>query len=298
MPQEEVFPDLGHDAPYTSDSTYFGRNSYVEYYPGDLPIIISAPHGGSEQPQEIPNRTYGTMVNDANTKELTKTIMFALQSAYGGRPHVIINNLDRKKMDANRDFTEAAQGNRYAKRAWEEYQFYIQSAKNKVVQDFEYGLFIDMHGHGVNPDGFYDLRIWLGYLLTSDDLDKSDEELERTLYQNKSSIRTLSAVSPEGFVAVLRGPNSMGDMLGAVGYASLPSIESPSPNGMRYFSGGFNTLMHGSSSDAGRISAIQFELPKPGIRELSSERTAFAQALVKILKSYFEVHYGMDLENL
>ncbi|MDC3133164.1 hypothetical protein OA501_03020 [Flavobacteriaceae bacterium] len=294
--EEELFPSLGHDAPYNTTTTYFGRNRYVEYYPGDLPIVFSAPHGGAELPAEIPNRTYGTLVNDANTKELTKAIMYALQTAYGSRPHVIINNLDRKKMDANRDLTEAAQGNIYAERAWEEFQFYIETAKNKVIQDFEYGLFIDLHGHGVNPDGFYDLRIWLGYLLTAEELNKSDDQLDTMSYQNKSSIRTLARVSPESFVEVLRGSNSMGDLLEASGYGSLPSSQSPSPNGMRYFSGGFNTLKHGSSTDAGRISAIQFELPSPGVRELASDRTAFANALTSILASYFEIHYGMTLD--
>ena len=36
------------------------------------------------------------------TKELSKAVMDVLKSNYGSRPHLIINNLDRKKMDANR----------------------------------------------------------------------------------------------------------------------------------------------------------------------------------------------------
>src|SRR5687767_11336325 len=31
-------------------TTYFGRNSYVEYIAGNIPLIISAPHGGVETP--------------------------------------------------------------------------------------------------------------------------------------------------------------------------------------------------------------------------------------------------------
>ena len=65
--KEEVFPKLGHDAPYYADSMYYGREKYIEYYAGNLPIILSVPHGGREVPSEIPDRSYGTMVTDDNT---------------------------------------------------------------------------------------------------------------------------------------------------------------------------------------------------------------------------------------
>ena len=65
--KEEVFPALGHDAPYYLDSVYYGREEYIEYHPGNIPIILSVPHGGWLIPDEIPDRTYGTMVTDDNT---------------------------------------------------------------------------------------------------------------------------------------------------------------------------------------------------------------------------------------
>ncbi|MFM2081749.1 MAG: hypothetical protein RL380_440, partial [Verrucomicrobiota bacterium] len=43
--------------PYVPGSTYFGRSNYIEYAAGDLPFIMSAPHGGSLTPSEIPDRT-------------------------------------------------------------------------------------------------------------------------------------------------------------------------------------------------------------------------------------------------
>ncbi len=39
--KEEVFPVLGHDAPYYLDSVYYGREEYIEYHPGNIPIILS-----------------------------------------------------------------------------------------------------------------------------------------------------------------------------------------------------------------------------------------------------------------
>ena len=68
--KEEVFPNLGHDAPYYTDSVYYGREKYIEYFAGNLPIILSVPHGGREIPGEIPDRSWGTMVTDDNTYEM------------------------------------------------------------------------------------------------------------------------------------------------------------------------------------------------------------------------------------
>ena len=117
----EVFPELGHDGPYQSGKVYFGREKYIEYYAGNIPIILSAPHGGQLTPEEISDRTYGTFVTDLNTYELTKTIMDSMIVRFGGYPHVILCKLKRTKLDANRDSIEAAQENKYALRAWQEY---------------------------------------------------------------------------------------------------------------------------------------------------------------------------------
>ena len=72
--EHEVFEELGYDKPYEYGNIYYGRNKYVEFHPGSLPIIVSAPHGGDMVPMEIPDRTYGTTVTDSNTKEITLAI--------------------------------------------------------------------------------------------------------------------------------------------------------------------------------------------------------------------------------
>ena len=265
----EVFPELGHDGPYQSGKVYFGREKYIEYYAGNLPIILSAPHGGQLTPDEISDRTYGTFVTDLNTYELTKTIMDSMIVRFGGYPHVILCKLKRTKLDANRDSIEAAQENKYALRAWQEYHHYIEVAKKKITNDQGSGLFLDIHGHGINPDGFYDLRTWLGYLISSEELDQSNGALNTNSYQSKSSISAWVDSSSYSFIEVLRGKVSFGSILDSLGYKSLPSINDLSPDGMRYFSGGYNTARHGSRS-GGVISSIQIELPKPGIRDNQS----------------------------
>ena len=168
---QDTFPELGHDGPYFEDSIYFGREEYIEYHSGSLPIIISAGHGGWKEPTEIPDRTEGTTVTDINTYQLTKVIMDTLTARFGGKPHVILCLLERLKLDANREIEEAAGGNLYAERAWEEYHHYLDIAKELVTMNHGSGILFDIHGHGENPDGFYDLRTWLGYLIKGDEKD-------------------------------------------------------------------------------------------------------------------------------
>ena len=292
----EVFPELGHDGPYQSGKVYFGRENYIEYHAGNLPIILSAPHGGQLTPDEISDRTYGTFVTDLNTYELTKTIMDSMIVRFGGYPHVILCKLKRTKLDANRDSIEAAQENKYALRAWQEYHHYIEVAKKKITNDQGSGLFLDIHGHGINPDGFYDLRTWLGYLISSEELDQSNGVLNTNSYQSKSSISAWVDSSSYSFIEVLRGKVSFGSILDSLGYKSLPSINDLSPDGMRYFSGGYNTARHGSRS-GGVISSIQIELPKPGIRDNQSTWSSYSKALNSTISEYYNIHLNRNIKN-
>lgn len=47
---------------FVPGQSYFGRNDYVEYIPGELPVVLSAPHGGSLEPEEIAPRDRKSVV--------------------------------------------------------------------------------------------------------------------------------------------------------------------------------------------------------------------------------------------
>ena len=239
-----VFSDLGEDGPYNYGQTYQGRNGYTTYYPGNIPVILSIPHGGDISPSEISNRTYGVSVTDSNTIELGIAIRNYFYSNYNIRPYVIINNLKRTKLDANRDRIEAAQGNIYAERAFDEFHFYIEKAREDIITKFGTGVLFDIHGHGINPDGFNDLRTWIGYLLTSDELDNSNDYIDKNISINDVSIYSLLNSSGQSLSELLSGPNSLGALFEDNNYTALPSPQSRSPEGMRYFSGGYLSLIH------------------------------------------------------
>ena len=291
------FEDLGSDAPYLYGQSYYGRNAYTTYYPGNIPIILSIPHGGDITPSEISNRTYGVTVTDSNTIELGMAISNYLFSNYNIRPHVVINNLKRTKLDANRDKTEAAQGNIFAERAFDEFHYYISSARDEIIKNFNTGLLFDIHGHGANPDGFVDLRTWIGYLLSGSELDSSDGYINQNINIDETSIYSIINSSDESLSNLIRGPNSLGSIFERNDYTALPSSESPSPEGMRYFSGGFNTFLYGTNKNF-NFSAIQLEFPYPGLRDTSASRNLFAIAFSEIIHEYFLSHYDIDLFSL
>ncbi len=272
---------------YEPGTSYFGRASYVEYIPGRLPVVLSAPHGGTLEPREIPDRTYGVTVSDRRTLELTLAVREALLALTGYAPHVVLSHLRRTKLDPNREIVEAAQESPYAEQAWKEFQGWIGTARTTVEQDFERGLYFDMHGHGHELD-----RLELGYLLSADELNQSDASLDALAVVASSSIRDLGRESPLRFSQLLRGPTSLGGYLGAEGVRSVPSPADPSPGASAYFSGGYNTRQHGSSMDGETVSGIQIEHHFPGIRDTEENRRAYAARLARVIRDYMLEHYG------
>ena len=175
---------------YTPGVSYFGTHGYTEYIPGSLPIIISAPHGGYLEPEVIPNRTCFDAVyaTDAYTQELIRDIQNSIYAEFGCYAHVVINLLDRKKLDANRNLAEGACGNDSAKQAWNDFNDFLDIAENTVMEQYGKGLYIDLHGHG-NPKQ----RLEIGYLLYDDELQLTDAELNTDTYINYSSTFKCSA---------------------------------------------------------------------------------------------------------
>lgn len=276
--------------PYVPGQTYFGRSNYIEYIAGNLPVIITEPHGGSLQPAEIPDRTYGTFATDSNTEDLVRKMRTELQNLTGLVPHVIMCRLDRDKIDANREIVEGAQGDPEAKQAWNEFHNFIGAAQTNINTTQPRGFYLDIHGHGHDIQ-----RLELGYLLSSTQLGFSDATLNGSVtYENQSSIRTLSQHSPAPFATVLRGSNSFGAMIVAEGYPAVPSPTDPDPAGDPYFNGGYNTDRY-SSANGGTIDGLQIESNYDGVRDTAANRTAYAKALARVLEQIFATHYGINL---
>ncbi len=270
---------------FTPNQHYFGRNNYIEYIAGNSPFIISAPHGGSLVPDEIPDRTIGTTTKDANTEDLAREIQTAYFALTGKYPHVIINQLHRIKLDANREIVEGTAGNQYAIQAWNEFQTFIDSAKAQVTRSYGKGFYIDIHGHGHTIQ-----RLELGYILSSSQLELSDNTLNANVgYRNISSIRTMASNAGIPFADLLRGESSLGTFFEYHGYPAVPSSLQHDPGGNSYFNGGYNTDRHGSA-DGGVISGLQIESNYDGVRDTDANRKTYAKVIVEVVDNYLNLH--------
>ncbi|MEL6805448.1 MAG: T9SS type A sorting domain-containing protein, partial [Bacteroidota bacterium] len=269
---------------------YFDSTGFVEYRAGNLPIIISAPHGGNWRPDSIPDRncsgcSYGI---DSYTRVISWGMYDAFVEQTGCYPHLIMNRLHRIKFDANRDIGDAADGNLLVEQAWQNYHAFIDSAKAKLTADFGRGLFLDIHGHAHTIQ-----RIELGYLLSRAELQMPDSSLNSIDLIAESSIRSLSGDNIQAFshAQLLRGVESLGSLLDLQGFPSVPSFTDPHPNGNEaYFSGGYNTVRHGSRDNGGSIDAIQIELNQ-SIRFDDSTRAVLIDSLTASALAYYSLHY-------
>ncbi len=268
--------------------THWGTNGYIEYVEGNLPLVLSAPHGGYLKPTEIPDRTYGVTIQDRRTQELARAWLRAFRDRTGRQPHLILCHLHRIKLDANRDIIEAAQGNKIAEQAWREYHTFIDRAKAAVDAHFGAGYYIDIHGHSHPVDW-----VELGYLLSAGDLALPDTALRNPAYINKSSIRALALKPGVDFPEVLRGQSSLGARLALRGYRTVPSPADPSPGTQGYFMGGYNTVRHGSR-DSGTIDGTQFEHPW-SIRQNAATRETFSKFLAEAMDLHFAGYYRIAL---
>ncbi len=276
--------------PFTPGVSYFGRSNYIEYIAGELPVIFSAPHGGTLAPAEIPDRTYGTFTTDSNTDDLARKLRTEFGNRFGLLPHVVICRLDRDKIDCNRDIVEGAQGDPKTEIAWNEFHGFIVASRTNLIAQHGRGFYVDVHGHGHAIQ-----RLELGYLLSSGQLGLADATLNgSTTYRNQSSIRRLATESPLNFAAVLRGSNSFGALIANEGYPAVPSPDMPNPAGDPYFDGGYNTQIYGSIG-GGPIDGLQIESNFTDVRDFGTNRTAYAQALARVLERYFAQHYGVNL---
>ncbi len=265
----------------------FGEGNYIEYIAGDLPLIICAPHGGREVPEEFPDRTRGVIQIDTNTQELARAVAAEITSRTGHYPHVIICRLARKKLDCNREIGEAAAGHPAAERAWGEYHAFIEKACAAAVAKSGKGFLLDLHGQSHK-----DQRIELGYLHSIETLALPDAALNAPGVAAAGSLRLVAASSKLPYAQLLRGPQSLGGLIEAQGYRAAPSPSLPSPV-LPFFIGGYTVARHTRAPS--KIAGLQIESNLVGVRDTAAAREKFARALVSALGEFLAGQFAMPL---
>ena len=269
---------------FKAGQSYFGRNKYIEYIPGTLPIIIIAPHGGYLTPSSIPPMA-NTLERDGGSQEYTHLVAHNLFKLTGHYPHRIINHLTRDRLQANSDKVEATNRNPEAAQAFDEFHNYIEQAKTFVKATCSRGLLLDLHTNG-HDEGWVEL----GFGLTGSDLNLNSDQLNQTQYFGKTTLHGLILNSKHSFIEIIRGPSSLGGFLNSAGIKVVPSPQFPGPKSGGYFDGGYNVRKHGSQYGGG-IDAIQIESHFNYVNSGKENREAYSKKLSEAILNFFKSHY-------
>ncbi|MBL9200729.1 MAG: N-formylglutamate amidohydrolase [Opitutaceae bacterium] len=272
-------------------SYYFSFDPYVEYVAGDLPIVLTSPHGGRLKPDTIRNRTKGVTDMDVNTQELARAVLDALHALSGRHAHLVASHLHRSKLDPNREIVEAAQGDPMAERAWREFHDTVRLAIDSAVARHGFAFLIDLHGHA-HPIP----RLELGYALSTRQLNVPDAEFDRSGVIAVSTLRDLHARRGGSAAALLRGPRSLGALFAARGLRAIPSPAEPQPEGHPYFNGGYIVRRHAAAPDTPKVDGLQIECPRAGVRDTAEARARFANITAEVLAVFLQENHDFRLD--
>ncbi len=264
---------------------YLGTERYVEYLAGDLPIVLTSPHGGRLKPDSIPNRTEGATDIDANTQELARSLADEFFLRTGHRVHLVASHLHRLKLDPNREIKEAAAGNATAERAWTEYHAAIRGALAAAVARHSFAFLVDLHGHA-HPIA----RLELGYALDAKQLNRTDTAFDSAGLIAVSTISDLHTRLGGSAATLLRGPTSLGALFAARGYRATPSPADAQPGDGPFFSGGYTVRQHAGGATP-QVDGLQIECHRVGVRDTPENRAKFARVAAEVLTLFVEAHY-------
>lgn len=230
---------------------------------GDLPIILSAPHGGSERIPGVPERT-GDNANrfvrtaDFRTAQLTAELADAIEEKLGKRPYVVVARFHRKYIDPNRPAKDAYESER-AKPHYDAYHAALAKARADVTKRFGRGLLLDVHGQGTTKHAIY-----------------------RGTQNGKTTAHLVEKFGRES----LTGKDSIFGRIAAQGITVIPPVDSDK-NETRSYSGGYIVRTYGSS-EGGTVDAIQLELGRD-LRAADASK-ATAQKIATALAAFAKQH--------
>lgn len=157
---------------YTTDE----QNSFkaIQFKLPNINLILSAPHAGSDMPDNVPvNRTQGgckrnntctfyfndtcsdgircpviTVQDFATFDTFTEQLVEELSNRYGMIPYAIVAKWNRQKIDYNREIKEATFNHPKTIQSHQEYHQCIENSIKDLQRKFRNpGLLLDLHQH-------------------------------------------------------------------------------------------------------------------------------------------------------
>lgn len=144
---------------------------FIEFGRGDIPLIISVPHGGLLVCDSIPERSNGISGIDKGTIEFSKDLIkhlkrnFKIKASGKNNPSYLISKIRRSQIDLNRDKSVAyVQTSLFAQEIYNFYHNKIKELIHSNLECYNRSLLIDIHGFEKKsrPPGFRDVDVILG----------------------------------------------------------------------------------------------------------------------------------------
>lgn len=220
---------------------------------GDLPIILSAPHGGR---REVPGieprkgkdvRLFRTLT-DAWTDPLTEKLAAEIEKQTGKRPYLVIAKFHRKFIDANRPAKFAYESDK-AKATYDAYHAALAEARREIITRWGRGLLLDIHGQA---------------------------SLNDTIIRGSQNGQTTSHLVQKFGPDSLTGTSSLFGELAQKNFPVNPTVGSQKKEHSKY-NGGHIVQKYGSSQ-GGTFDAIQLELGRNLRRPENNSDTASRMA--------------------
>jgi N-formylglutamate amidohydrolase len=226
---------------------------------GNLPILLTAPHGGLQGVPEVPVRSRGTTLTDAHTIELAEAVSKHLGKALGAEPYLVAARFSRKYIDANRA-EEDAFDSPQAKPVYDAYHGQIRQFIAQIKERFpQGGLLLDIHGQADDPG---------------------------TLHRGTRNGTTVAALVRKHGSDALGGPQSVLGVVQARGYKVFPPNALGDPQEERRYNGGYTVHTYGSRSPHG-LDAIQIEVGRD-LRRDAGFIAALAEGITVFYRTYLE----------
>lgn len=203
---------------------------------GELPVILTAPHGGTEDVPDCAARTpVGTrFVNrpDQRTDLLARGIADELKQLTGKSPYLVIARFHRKFIDANRRADEAY-GDPGCAAVYDAYHAAIRRHIGEIRSKYPQAMLFDIHGQAAYPDSI----------------------LRGTHYGTAVARLLARAGAP-----AINGPDSVFGRFAAMGYHIVPLNNTVPTDRVeaKGYTGGHTVALYGSNRHDG-IDAMQLE---------------------------------------
>jgi N-formylglutamate amidohydrolase len=251
----------------TAPAQTFATNEFLQVQRGDLPVMITAPHGGSLTIPGVPKRAGPTeerakkqfvTLKDVRTFELATLTAKRVEELTGKKPYLVALKAHRQFVDVNRPETNGAE-HASAKAVHAAFHGQVREFVDELRKRFPDGaLLLDIHGQAASSN---------------------------TVYRGTQNGRTVRQMIQKHGAFALTGEQSILGQLAATGIKIFPPNTPPgTPPEQPSFGGGYIVRTYGSQTTNG-VDAIQLEFGAM-FRTDAKQREQTAKSLAAAIKTY------------